>query len=158
MTISRADIDDAVAGYIEALLNSSYYGEEGTQISEDYGPGDIPKPALLSMRRDVEAFLRRNERLIRSASYRVSRGWPSRITEEPLVETIGWAGVGGDFATVRNGDTTTFDDLGWLPDELAERLGAAAWSFPKTELYVGDPERGRGEEPGRLYFYTERQR
>jgi hypothetical protein len=51
-----------------------------------------------------------------------------------------------------------FDDLGWRPEEISEKLDDAAVAFPKTELYVGDPERGHGEEPGRLYFYTEKRR
>jgi hypothetical protein len=156
--IHRSDIDAAVEEYIASLLATSYYGEDGIQISDDFGPGDIPKAALISIRRDVEAFLKRNERLLREASYRVSRVWPIRTTEKPLLRTIGFGGVGGDFAAVRNGDAQTFDDMGWRPEEITEKLNAAAWAFPKTELYVGDPERGHGEVPGRLYFYTEKKR
>jgi hypothetical protein len=156
--ISRANIDAAVEGYIAALLASSYYGDDGIQISDDFGPGDIPKAALISIRRDVEAFLKRNERLLREASYRAPRVWPTRTTEKPLLQTIGFGSVGGDFSVVRNGDAQTFDDMGWRPEEISEKLDTAAWLFPKTVLYVGDPERERGEEPGRLYFYTEKKR
>ena len=157
--ITRSDIDAAVEGYIASLLATSYYGEDGIQISDDFGPGDIPKAALISIRRDVEAFLKRNERLLGEAFYPVSRGWrPVQTTEEPLLRTIGFGGVGGDFSVVRNGDSQTFDDMGWRPEEISEKLDAAAWAFPKTELYVGDPERGHGEVPGRLYFYTEKKR
>jgi hypothetical protein len=150
--IRRTDIDAAVEGYIASLLATSYYGEDGIQISDDFGPGDIPKAALISIRRDVEAFLKRNERLLREATYRV---WPTRTTEEPLLRTIGFGGVGGDFSVVRNGDAQTFDDMGWRPEEISEKLDAAAWAFPKTELYVGDED---SPEPGRLYFWTEPKR
>lgn len=151
--ISRANIDDAVEGYIESLLSNGY-GEDG--ISDNFGPGDIPKAALISIRRDVEAFLKRNERLLREASYKSYRGWPVQTWESPLLEAIGFGSVGGDFATVRNGDSVRFDDLAWRPDEITEKLDDAARAFPKTELFVGDPERERGEEPGRLYFWTEK--
>jgi hypothetical protein len=159
--ISRSDIDDAVAGYIKGTLEGTYYGEEATRLSDDFGPGDIPKPALISMRRDVEAFLKRNEQLIRGSFFRATRylhraPWTINYTEEPFLEMFGWEGVGEAFSVVRNGDATSFDDLGWRPDEITEKLNAAAWAFPKTELYVGDAE--RGEEPGRLYFWTERKR
>jgi hypothetical protein len=153
--ISRSNIDDAVEGYIGDTLALTLHGEEGTPLSEDFGPGDIPKAALISMRRDVEAFLKRNERLIRSSTY-LNRRYGTE--DGALLDAIGWIGVGSDFSSVRNRDSVRFDDLGWQPDELAEKLDEAAWAFPKTELYVGDPERGRGEEPGRLYFWTEKKR
>ena len=148
--ISRANIDDAVAGYIGDTLATSYSGEVGTQLSEDFGPGDIPKAGLISMRRDVQAFLKRNERLIKSASYRV-RGRSGRTTDEPVLESIGWAGVGSHFAYVRNSDSVGFDDLGWGPDEITEKLDEAAWAFPRTELYLGEGDT-------ELTFWAEKKR
>jgi len=154
MTVSRSDINDAVAGYIDEMVDATANLLDERVLDQfviegrlGIGPGDIPKSALLSMRRDVENFLKLNERIIRSSSWMVPGN-------RPVLEVIGWFGVGRDFATVRNRDDTRFREFGWRPDELTEKLDKAAWAFPKTELYVGAPE--HGEEPGRLYFYTER--
>jgi len=166
--ISRADIDDAVEGYIRAMLESAAaavrrqrYGDvarvmprspyAGTWrlLVPSFGAGDIPKNALLSMRRDVTAFVKKNEQLVRRSMV----GSPGRFV--PMLDFAGWIGVGYDFAIVRNeydtsGEEFLFRDVGWHPYDIAAKLDEAAWAFPRTKLYVGDEN---SPEPGRLYFW-----
>jgi hypothetical protein len=146
--ISRADIDDAVEGYIRAMLESAADAVRRQRVPS-FGAGDIPKNALLSMRRDVTAFVKKNDLLVRRSMV----GSPGRLV--PMLDFAGWMGVGYDFAIVRNeydpsGKEFLFRDVGWHPYDIAAKLDEAAWAFPRTKLYVGDEN---SPEPGRLYFW-----
>lgn len=148
--ISRANIDDAVEGYIKSML-----GALGPRFAPRFGPGDIPKSALFSMRMDVTVFVKENESLIRRAVdvFRVDKS--STATN--------WGTFGYDFAGVRNeapgGRRFRFSEFGWTirepAGEAARELDEAAWAFPRTALRVKDEN---PPEPGRLYFWTEAKR
>jgi hypothetical protein len=164
--ISRSDIDDAVAGHVDGMLLAAL--ASSAWFHSGFGPSDIPKPALASMRRDVTAFVKRNERSIRSAMDRLDLG---------IVERRGWDGVGRDFADVRNSnivrgavvqtrgatEVVRLSDLGWRsddydpgsrPNEAVRKLDEAAWAFPKTAIYVEEYKPGFA----RLGFWEESRR
>jgi hypothetical protein len=148
VTVSRSDIDDAVEGYISSMLASAVDAAQRRgwkRVRPSLGPGDIPKNALLSMRRDVTAFVKKNEQLVRRGLV----GSPGKLV--PILDYAGWYVVGYDFAVVRN-EEMPFESIGWHPRDIAAKLDDAAWAFPNTELQVGDES---APEPGRLYFWTE---
>jgi len=148
--ISRDNIDDAVQGYIRAMLESAI--DKFRLKRGQIGPGDVPKHALLSIRRDVTAFVKKNEDLIEQSTMK-QYGRMEPILSSPVT---GWMYVGYALSLVRNEDEfpgiklMTFRELGWHPEPITQKLDLAAWAFPQTKLLVEDVN---SPEP-RLYFWT----
>lgn len=107
-------------GYVDcALWSSNNDDDEMKPMDAAYGPDDLARPTLSTMRADVADFIA-----------------GAREDVEAFADEYGDERVGHDFWLTRNGHGAGFWDRG--AGELGDRLSAMARSYGESYLYVGD--------------------
>lgn len=141
---TRRNVEQFVRGYVEAALWSTMDESDaggGRPLDENFGPADIARSSLKSMRRECARFLKQNRRQLAAyGKHLIRRGGSSSSMER----------AGRDFWLTRNGHGAGFwsRDYDAGQEDVGDRLTVAAHRFGASDLYVGDD--------GHLYVSPER--
>lgn len=137
---TRKNFDDFVDGYVGAALWSETDNSDdsgGEPLDKNYGPEDIAKSSMKSIKRDCAAFFKKNKADL--AKF---------VAETPRGSSDGgpWSLAGYCFWLNRNGHGTGF----WDRDvgDVGDRLSEASHKAGNSDIYVGDD--------GKLYVSPER--
>lgn len=119
-------LDAFTEGYIECLLWSSTYGEEGTPVDDDFGPEDISPEAMAEIVQDCTDF--------QAANADDLNAYASERSVRPGESVDAYAGH--DFCLTRNHHGAGFWDRGL--GELGDRLTKASHAYGSMDIYPGD--------------------